>query len=138
MVWLNPDTVTLDSTVLTHVTFAAIDREARRTAIEWTDLGAYPAFADVPEQRVTVRITRRVSASEPAPARPGDQVLFTLRSAPGASAAGVRVVSATVVITEIAHAWSSAAGLTQRITALALSPTGAEDPVTDTLQEAEI
>jgi len=132
MVFLNPDIVNLGALTLTNVQFVAIDREARRTALEYTDLGPYAAFADVPEQRVSVRIVRRITESEALPIEPGDRVALSLRSAPNLSAAGVRAISATIVISAVESTLSNRGGATQRISAIAISSTGAADPITTT------
>ena len=138
MVFLNPDRVTLGSLTLTNVQFVAIDREARRTALEYTDLGPYAAFADVPEQRVSVRIVRRITESEALPIKPGDRVTMALRTAPNLSAAGVRAIAATVVISAVEFTLSNRGGAVQRISAIAISTTGAVDPVTTTVAGGEV
>ena len=137
MVFLNPDTVTLGALALTNVQFVAFDREARRTALEYTDLGPYAAFADVPEQRIVVRIVRRITESEALPIKPGDRATLSLRSGPNLSGAAVRATSATVVVTAVEFALSNRSGATQRISAVALSTNGAADPITTTPDAGE-
>ena len=97
MIWLNPESVTIGGVALTEVRAVAVDREAKRRVEEQGDVGPHLVFVDVPEQRVWVRITRSVVRSEALTLRPGDSVAVSFRTAPGASAAGVRRVSATVV-----------------------------------------
>lgn len=138
MVFLNPDTVTLGALALTNVQFVAVDREARRTALEYTDLGPYAAFADVPEQRITVRIVRRITDSEALPIKPGDRATLSLRAAPNLSAAGVRAMSATVVVSAVEFTLSSRGGATQRISAIAISSTGGADPISNTVSSGEV
>ena len=86
MIWLNPQSVTLGTIVLDNIESVSIDRTPARTALEFTDAGPYPGFADVPEQRVDVRITRRITSSHDTGLRPGDSMLLTMRRAPGATA----------------------------------------------------
>ncbi|MDX2116301.1 MAG: hypothetical protein SFZ24_11880 [Planctomycetota bacterium] len=143
MIWLNPAKVTLGALALEGVTHIAIDREAERLSEEWTDLGPFAAFADVPEQRVRVLIVRRVAQSETAAPRPGDALALSFRTSATASAAGVRSVSvAQLVVTGVEHAVSAgssgAASATQRIRGVALSTTGSADPVTETIVEGEV
>ncbi len=138
MIWLNPQSVTLGTVVLDNVDSVSIDRTAARTALEFTDAGPYPGFVDVPEQRVDVRITRRITASHDTGLRPGDSVLLTMRRAPGASAAGVSRVQASVVIASIEHSMSASRGATQRIEAIGVSSDGASDPVVVTPDTGEV
>lgn len=137
MLFLNPQRVTIGSLVLDNVQSIAVDREARRLVEEWTDLGRYAAFADVPEQRTRIRLLRALTRSEATPLRPGDQALLRFRVASGASAAGVRELAATVVVTAVDHTLSARQGAVQRIEALAISPDGGADPITETDQRSE-
>ncbi len=138
MVFLNPDIVTLGALRLTNVAFVAIDRQARRTALEYSDLGPYAAFVDVPEQRITLRIVRRITESETSALKPGDKVVFSVRVAPGASAAQALRIECQVVITSIDAALSNRAGATQRISAVAVSTDGAADPIVITSVFGEV
>lgn len=138
MVFLNPDIVKLGALTLANVQFVAIDREARRTALEYTDLGPYAAFADVPEQRVVVRIVRRIAESEALAIKPGDRLALSLRAAPNLSAGPVRAISATVVISAVEFTMSQRGGATQRISAIAISSTGAVDPITSVAAGGEV
>ncbi len=143
MIWLNPETVTLGAVTLTNVVSVAIDRQGRRTVSQYTDLGRYSAFLDVPEQKVTVRIVRRITESEGTTIRPGDKLTLGVRASAGQSAAGVRKTSATVVILSVENSLSARGaggngGATQRITAEAVSTDGAADPVTVTSVTGEV
>lgn len=138
MIWLNPDSVTLGPHTLDSVTMLALDRGARRQALEWTDLGQHPAFVDVPEQRVDVLIVRRVLQSEASGPRPGELLALVLRASANASAAQVWKVSASVVVLSVTHQLSASGRATQTIRALAVSPTGEEDPITQSLVEGEV
>lgn len=143
MVFLNPERVTLGSHTLTNVALVTIDREARRVTVEYSDLGRFAAFADVPEERITVRIVRRVTREETDAIKPGDKLALGIRTGPGLSAAGARAISATVVITGIessmdARSRGHGAGATQRVTALAVSADGATDPIVVTGISSEV
>lgn len=137
MIFLNPLSVKLGAFTLTNVTHIAIDRAARRTAEEWTDLGAFASFADVPEQRAAITIARRITETETTAPKPGDSLTLSFRAAPSASAAQNRAVSATIVITAVEHAISSRGIATQQLRAVAVSATGAADPITETAVEGE-
>lgn len=138
MIWLSPQQVSLGSIVLDHVTMLSIDRSPHKTALQWTDLGPHLGFADVPEQRVDVRIEREIIESESVDLKPGDEVTLIARRAPGASAAGVVQISATVVILSIDHTLSKSRGARQRIHAIAISAGGLSDPITVQDVEGEI
>lgn len=137
MLFLNPNKVTLGTLELTNVAYLAFDRGARRSALEWTDLGPHVGFADVPEQRVDVTIVRRVMTSEPTAPKPGESLVLSLRAAPGASAANILQVTATVVITAVEHSYSAGGKATQTVRAVCVSTTGAADPVTETITQGE-
>jgi hypothetical protein len=91
----------------------------------------------VPEQRVDLTIVRRVTSTETAAPRPGDSLALSLRAAPGASAANILQVSASIVITAVEHSYSAAGKATQTIRALCISATGAADPITETITQGE-
>jgi len=138
MLFLNPNCVTLGSLTLTDVAAIAVDRDAKRRTEEGGDTGPHLLFVDVPEQRVWVRITRRLTRSEPFPLALADSVALAFRAATGASAASVRRYTATVVVTDIDHALSASGVATQRITALAVSSDGSADPITETELRTEV
>ncbi len=138
MIFLNPETVSLGSQSLTNVSAIAIDRESARLIDDWSDLGPHLVLADVPEQRVRFQIVRAVTETETAAPRPGDQLALSFRTAPSASALSIRRITATLVITAVRHSIDKRAGATQRIEALASSPTGAADPITETIVEGEV
>lgn len=138
MIWLNPVKVTLGPYELRNVTLIAVDRTARRTAEEWTDLGPHAGFADVPEQRVSISIARQILETETTGPKPGESHTLTFRTSPGASAASVRAVSIAVVVISVEHAITKAGRATQGIRATAISSDGAIDPVVETAVEGEI
>jgi hypothetical protein len=138
MLWLNPQQVMLGSALLGNVESLTIDRSPRKTALEWTDLGPHLSFADVPEQRIDIRLTRRLIESESTDLEPGDEVSLIARRAPSASAAQVIEIAATVVILRIDHSISKSRGARQHIHAIAISSDGLADPVVEREVEGEI
>lgn len=131
-------TVVLGTHTLTSVTHLAIDRVARRAAVEWTDMGPHAAFADVPEQRVGVVIVRHVLASETTGPRPGDALTLTARAATNNSAAATLTINATLVITAVEHHIAASGRATQTIRATAVSTSGAADPITESINQGEL
>lgn len=138
MIWLNPDKVVLGGFELRNVLAVAVDRTARRSAEEWTDFGPHVGFADVPEQRVSISITRRVLETETTGPKPGEQHALSFRTSASASGASVRQVSAMVVVRAVEHAVASSGRATQRIQATAVSSDGAADPISETAVEGEV
>lgn len=138
MIWLNPDKVTLGSFELRNVSLVAVDRAARRTAEEWTDVGPHLGFADVPEQRVSVSISRQILETETTGPRPGEAHALTFRTSAGSSAAAVRSVSMTVVVRSVEYVIGKSGRATQMIRGVAVSSDGVVDPVVETAVEGEV
>jgi hypothetical protein len=132
MLLLHPTTVTLDSTPLPAVTAIAISRKAKSLITDFTDDGPHPSFADVPERLPTLTITRHLPQPDDAGAALalGDQLdlAFTARRTPDAPHA-LRF-SASIVITAIESALTETKALAQSISAVAISPDSATDPLT--------
>jgi hypothetical protein len=132
VLWIDPTNVTLGATPLPGVSAITVDRRAERTTIEWSDMGPHAVFADIPEQRTTIRIARAAGPADPPAPKPGDTATLTFRTGPSRASSGAVAVSATVVILAIAHTTDHTRGTTQTIECLALSTTGAADPITET------
>ncbi|MBX3359693.1 MAG: hypothetical protein KF745_14835 [Phycisphaeraceae bacterium] len=128
MIILNPSSVTFAGRTLADTDAVLLDRTATRLAEEWSDSGPYCVLADVPEQRVQIRIVRRILRDDLAPPIPGEQGALSLVTSPNASDASRRRLAATAVVTAVSHQVSAKAA-TQTITLLVLSATGAADPV---------
>lgn len=137
MLWLNPDHVTLGAFELDHVESLIVDRAPHKSALEWSDIGPHLAFADVPEQRIDIRLTRRLTESTSIDLVPGDQVTLVARRAPSASATGIVRLSASVVILSISYALRRQGGATQTIHAIAISSDGAVDPINESEEASE-
>lgn len=138
MIWLSPQEVYLGNIVLDHVESISINRSPHKSVLEWTDLGPHLGFADVPEQRVDVRIEREIVDSESIDLKPGDEVTLTARRATSASAARVVQITATVVILSVDYTLSKTRGARQRIHAIAISSGGLSDPITEQDVEGEV
>lgn len=138
MLWLNPDLVTLTldgagSLALADVLAVAVDRRAERLAIEFTDLGPYAAFVDVPAARVALRVERAVlpgGAPLPTELVPGALCALGFRISPARSDVGGAVVSvARAVVVGVEHSLDFKRGMRQTVSLLALSEDGAIDPI---------
>lgn len=136
MLIIKPRSVTLLGVTLEHVDAVGVDRRTSKRVEERTDLGPHIVFADAPEQRVTVSITRTLTRDEASGFRPGQQGELRFVAAPSDSDAGRRSFSATVVIVSVEHDLGVKFGARQRIVALAVSTDGANDPIIETTQGA--
>jgi hypothetical protein len=130
MLLLNPRAVTFGSSRWENVSLVAIDRSAHSTVEEWTDFGPYAALADVPEQKVRIRIVQDLRAGDLAAAAPGDQALLTLSAAPAAADSARKKLSATAVVLDVHHEFSRRRTPQRTITLAAVSQDGAADPIT--------
>lgn len=130
MLWLNPQRITLNDHELTDVRAIALSRRAHRTALEHGDSGPHTLFADVPEQIVTIKITRSPERHPTPPVSLADAVILSFRTAPNNSDAHASTISAPIVITAIETDFSDRAPPRQTITAVAVSPDGDADPIT--------
>jgi hypothetical protein len=130
MLILNPRTVTFGAARWEGVASVAIDRAAHATIEEWTDLGPYAALADVPEQRVRIRIVQDLPAGGPVGPVPGDQALLTLTTAPAGADSARMKLSATAVVLEVHHEVAARRPAQRTLTLAAISPDGAQDPIT--------
>jgi hypothetical protein len=134
---ISPDTVKFGTLTLDNALHLAVDRASERLALEWSDAGPHAVFADVPEQRITLRLSRRIVGQAPASVVPGQRDTLVAEFAPGGSGAGRRRrLTVTAVVTGVDYqlAGADAASGTSRstrqdITLVALSTDGAADPI---------
>jgi hypothetical protein len=128
MLVLNPRRVTFAGATWEHVTVLSIDRTAERTVLAWTDLGPYASLADVPEQRVTVRIVQELDVESFEAPRPGDLGVLSFETTPAGSDGDRRRFEASAVVMEVTHELSFRKGALRTIVLECVS-NGADDPV---------
>ena len=129
MLLLSPQSVKFGTDRWDDVGALSLDRIASRLTLEWSDMGPHIVFADVPEERVTIRVTRRLhrdAAFTPRPGDAGELVAYTSPSAGDSSRRRVRIES---VVTAVSHEISATGGATQVVTLVGVSSNGAADPV---------
>lgn len=134
MLWLNPTEVTLFGVELGGVSSVAVNRFATRTSEEHSDLGPHVVFVDAPEQRVTVKVRRRVdevSAGVVSGITVGAMGELSMRVAASTSDRKGRRVRATVVVRGVDHGFSERDGFVQSISMTAVSSDGVADPVVE-------
>lgn len=135
MLVMHPQSVSFGTVRIDNVTAITLSRHAVRATLELTDDaggGPYHVYADVPEQRVTAAVRQVLTREDPLDLRPGSQATLVVFTAPAASDASRRKLSATAVVIDVAAEVKSGATPTaaRTITFALLSADGATDPVT--------
>lgn len=130
MLVLNPRVVKFGAEVWRDVTAVIVDRSASREAVEWSDGGPHAVLADVPEQRVEIRIVQEVSRDDVDAPRPGEQGQMVFYTSPMSTDAARRKVSATAVVLEAGHELSLRRGALRTVRLIAVSADGSADPIT--------
>jgi hypothetical protein len=140
MLIMTPTSVRFDTLTLDDVMLIAIERSAERAVVEWSDLGPHPTFADVPEQRITVKLSRRVHRGDLAALAPGQMGELSFVVSPQGTAAAAKKHAAQCVVLGVRYELVHAAGSTakgpsavQVIELVAVSASGSAEPfvVTD-------
>lgn len=129
MLVLNPRVVKFGPAVWEGVLAVAVDRLANKRIIEWSDAGPHATFADVPEQRIEVKVTQELVREDLAGPVPGQQAELVLHTSPTASDAARRRVSLQAVVVQVSHELSLKKGAVRVIELVAVSATGSADPV---------
>lgn len=129
MLVLNPRNVKFGAVEWKNVVAVAVDRQAARTIEEIGDVGPYVTFADVPQQRVRIRVQQEFTRDEMSAPRPGDQATLEFITTPAANEMQRRKVTATAVVLSVDHELSQRRGAIRRIELTALSSNGTADPV---------
>lgn len=129
MLVLRPEMVELDGVALDGVTAISVERAPGREVVDFGDLGPYAAFVDVPERRVTVRVTRSADVSLGDDALPGASVTLEFVASLGRTDRGRSRVTVTGVVTRVSQEFGSQ-GVSRVMTLAGVSPDGgASDPV---------
>lgn len=129
MLVLHPTDVSLLDAPLPGVESIAVSRAATKFIAERTDAGPHPVFADAPEQAVEIIIVRAFDGPQPPGPLPGQQGALLFTGALSGADGPARRVSATVVVRAARIELSRSKGAAQRIELLALSTSGAADPI---------
>jgi hypothetical protein len=128
MLVLSPTTVSFGGERWEQVTQIAIDREAVREVTAWSDLGPHVVFADVPEQRVKIKVVMDVpsDANSPVPGRMGT---LMARLSPSLTHASGVMLSARAVVVGVTHEIGGRKGASRTVELIAVSADGASDPI---------
>jgi hypothetical protein len=135
MLLLNPRLVTFASARWDDVALIAIDREAHKEIVEWSDNGPHVVLADVPEQRIQIKVLQEIIRDDVTVPHPGDAGELTFHTSPTSSDAGRKQISTQAVILRVEHELSLKRGALRTITLIAVSENGADDPFSITDDE---
>jgi hypothetical protein len=127
---LSPRTVTFGASLWSNVALVAIDREASRPLLDYTDQGPHPTFADAPEQTTRIKVVQELASEDLGSPRPGEVALLELFTSPTSTNRPRTRLSASACIEAVTHEVSLKRGPLRTITLIALSPDGATDPIT--------
>ncbi|MEO0511417.1 MAG: hypothetical protein AAF108_00775 [Planctomycetota bacterium] len=109
----------------------AVDRVAATELVSFSDDGPHVVFADVPQQRVTLKLVRRLPTGTLDGPEPGDEGALSFETAVGRTDGSRSSVSAQAVVTKVQHGVTRE-GVEQTISFVAVSSAGATDPVSVT------
>jgi hypothetical protein len=137
MLIVNPDVVWLGAAELRGVKSVAVERVGQRVALAWSDAGPHAAFADVPEQKVTMRVVQELPGAYENSPRPGDSVSVSVHVAPSGAEGQRRRLSATGVVTGVTYQVLQRGGSTRTIELVLVSSDGVADPITATVAGGE-
>ena len=129
MLVLNPQSVRLLGQTIERVRRVAVRRTPERVLLEWGNLGPYPTFADVPEQRVEIEVVADLERGTLDGLSPGDDGTLEFFTSPTAGSGGRRKVSASVVILSVADDVEPGGTAQRRVKMAAISSTGSDDPI---------
>lgn len=132
MLILNPRSVSFGAQEWPNILAVTIDRAPRATAEEFTDLGPFATFADVPEISTRLTVTQELSTDDLAGPGPGDRATLRFDASSTALDGPRRRLSTDAVVLSIQHELSLKRGALRTITLAALSPDGASDPISFT------
>lgn len=129
MLFLHPRVVSFGGVDWSGVESVAIERSAARSFVEYGDSGAHAVLADVPEQRVEVRVTQELLGEDMDVPRPGEVGTLEFETAPNSSGAGRRRVSMAAVVLGVKYQVSRKGGSARTVDLVAVSADGQADPV---------
>lgn len=134
MLILNPASVVLAGVEYSNVESCAIDRAAHKEVVEWNDSGPYAVFADVPEQKVEIKLTQRLASNAADQQldrlRPGQSVSVEVVTSLNSSHAQRRRITATCVVRAVRNVVSVGEDpQARRVIELIAISDGSSDPV---------
>lgn len=129
MLVLNPQSVKLLGKTIERVRRVAVRRTPERVLLEWGNLGPYPVFADVPEQRVEIEVVADLERGTLDGLSPGQDGTLEFYTSPTAGSGGRRRVEASVVILSVSDEVEPGGSAQRRVKMAAVSSSGSDDPI---------
>lgn len=126
MLLLSPTRVRFGGQEWTHVRALAVSREASRRVVDFADEGPHAVFADAPEVTTRLEVRQDVTSTSLESPSPGQRAVLTAQVAAGPGSGRAVTLSADAVVLAV----RVEAGGERRIELVALSASGAADPIT--------
>lgn len=145
MLIVHPEIVRLGALTIENVSSVIIERTATKLIVDWSDSGPHVVLADVPEQRVSVRIVHEPTLQEGTLSdgvRPGDLAQLSVIFATNSGHSLRRKLTAQAMVSDVKYQIQQRAGpgrdgTVRHLTCVLISPDGAVDPITITDAGAE-
>ena len=129
MLWIEPRAVLLDGAAWDGVRSVVVSRGAAKSVVEFGGLGPHVEFADVPQQRVEVRVERSIDDGAEMGASVGDSLVLEFEVARGQSDSMRRRVEVTGVLLSVDVDGGGERGGRARYRIVGVSADGVTDPV---------
>ncbi|MCE7973864.1 MAG: hypothetical protein DYG92_05975 [Leptolyngbya sp. PLA1] len=123
---LSPTRVRFGGQEWTHVRTLTISREASRRVVDFADAGPHAVFADAPEVLTRLEVRQELTSTSLEAPAPGQRAVLTAQASAGPGNGRAVTLSADAVVLSV----RVEAGGERRIELVALSATGAADPIT--------
>lgn len=129
MLVLNPKRVTFDGAAWESVSSVEVNRFGEKIAVEFGDDGPHAVFADVPEQRVNVKVVQELQSDDLDEPKPGESGELTFQAAANGSSAQRTEATLDAVVTGVQYSVSVRGRAVRTVWLVALSSDGVVDPV---------
>ena len=128
-IWLNPEQVVFDGQTLTSVKSVRMERRAERPVMETEGIGSHLVFADAPSVRTEITIERELTTALESEPLPGAMGTLEFETARGRTNAERRTLNTKAVVLSTTVSLSRAHQSMQTIRFIAISNSGAVDPI---------
>ena len=129
MLVLNPKRVSFDGDIWGNVASVEVNRFGEKIAVEYGDDGPHAVFADVPEQKVNVKVVQELLSDDIDEPVPGVSASLTFETAANSSGAQRKRVAFDAVVTGVQYSVSVRGGASRTVWLVALSSDGVDDPI---------
>lgn len=126
MLLLSPTRVRFGGQEWTHVRAISVSREVSKRVVDFADAGPHAVFADAPEVTTRLEVRQELTSTSLGSPAPGQRAVLTAEVSAGPGNGRAATLSADAVVLNVRV---EAVG-ERRIELVALSATGAADPIT--------